>query len=757
MATPSSSGVLENILQAVGNTPIVKLNHVAKNCVAEVYAKLEFMNPGGSIKDRIGWWLIEDAEKRGVLKKGGTVVECTSGNTGVGVAIAARIKGYPCIFTLPDKMSKEKIRNLASFGARVFVAPTDVPAEAPNSYYNVARRLAKETPGSYHLDQYNNLANRECHYQTTGPEILKQMPDIDVFIAGIGTGGTICGVGKYLKEKKKGVEIVAVDPHGSIVYETFKTGKHTEPPKVYKVEGIGEDFIPKNYDFTTITDMVQIGDRESFLINRKLLMDEGLYCGGSSGAAVAGALKWIQAQGSRLKGKKVLVVLPDSANRYLSKVFNDEWMTANGLLTSADRGYGGTVEYVEGADPTHGEGKKQGAGSLSGTSENSESRDFDGQGFGTRAIHAGQEPDPRTGAVMVPIYQTSTYAQASPGKHQGYEYSRTHNPTRDAYQACVASLEKGKYALAFASGLATIDAILHTLKAGDHVLCCDDVYGGTFRIFDKVFKKLGIEFTFADLTDLSKAESFFKPNTKMLWLESPTNPMLKIMDIAALAALARKKCVTSVVDNTFMSPYFQNPLELGADVVVHSVTKYMNGHSDVVGGILVTNNETLYNDCRFMQNAVGGVPAPMDCFLIMRGLKTLHVRMERHAESAMHLAQWLEKHPRVDRVIYPGLESHPQHALAKKQMKGFGGMITFFIKGGLPEARAFLEKVKLFTLAESLGGVESLTEHPAIMTHASIPAEARKTLGIHDNLIRLSVGIEDLKDLQADLEQALGK
>ena len=377
-------------------------------------------------------------------------------------------------------------------------------------------------------------------------------------------------------------------------------------------------------------------------------------------------------------------------------------------------------------------------------------------GFGTLAIHAGQNPDPSNGAVMTPIYQVSTYAQASPGQHQGYEYSRTDNPTRTAYQACLAALEGARHALAFSSGLATTDALLHLLRAGDHVVSSDDVYGGTYRIFEKVYKRLGIEFTFVDLLDVKKAEAAIRPNTKMLWMESPTNPMLKIVDITELSVMARRKKVLSVVDNTFMSPYFQRPLELGADVVMHSVTKYINGHSDVVGGALATNHDELYQELKFMQNAVGAVPAPMDCFLVMRGIKTLHVRMERHAQNAIKVAQFLEAHPKVSRVLYPGLESHPQHALAKKQMKGFGGMITFFIKGELPEARAFLEKVKLFTLAESLGGVESLIEHPAIMTHASVPAETRKTLGIHDNLVRISVGIEDVADLLADLTNALG-
>lgn len=378
------------------------------------------------------------------------------------------------------------------------------------------------------------------------------------------------------------------------------------------------------------------------------------------------------------------------------------------------------------------------------------------QGFGTLAIHAGQPPEKTTGAVMTPIYQTSTYAQSSPGQHTGYEYSRTDNPTRTAYQECLAALEGGKHALAFASGLATTDCILHTLKPGDHVVCCDDVYGGTFRLFERVYKDLGIQFDFVDLTDLAKAEAAFKPNTKMLWIETPTNPTLKLVDIAALSAIARKKGALSIVDNTFMSAYFQKPLSLGADVVVHSVTKYMNGHSDVVGGALITSNTALYEKLKFLQNAVGAVPAPMDCFLVMRGLKTLHVRMERHAQNAQAIAEYLEKHPKVERVIYPGLKSHPQHELARKQMSGFGGMITILLKGGLNESRTFLEKVKLFTLAESLGGVESLIEHPAIMTHASVPAEMRAKLGILDNLVRLSCGIEDLADLKADLEQALG-
>jgi len=383
---------------------------------------------------------------------------------------------------------------------------------------------------------------------------------------------------------------------------------------------------------------------------------------------------------------------------------------------------------------------------------NSESKKF---GFGTKAIHAGQAPDAVAGAVMTPIYQTSTYAQKSPGQHTGYEYARTDNPTRSAYQDCVAALENGKHALAFSSGLATIDTMLHTLKSGDHVICSDDVYGGTYRLMDKVLTRFKLEFTFMDLSDVAAVEKAIQPNTKMLWIESPTNPMLKIFDIAALAQMARSKNVMSVVDNTFMSPYFQRPLDLGADVVMHSITKYMNGHSDVVGGICVTNNTKFYEEMKYLQNAVGAVPGPQDCFLVMRGLKTLHVRMKQHQENAIEIAKFLVAHPKVEKVIYPGLESHPQHQLAKKQMTGFGGMISFTIKGGIAESRKLLENTHLFTLAESLGGVESLIEHPAIMTHASVPLENRQKLGISDNLIRISVGIEDVKDLIADLTHAL--
>lgn len=331
-------GSFENVLKAIGNTPIVRLNRVCQGVPANFFVKLEFMNPGGSIKDRIGWWMIEDAERKGLIKPGGTIVEGTSGNTGVGLAIAAAIKGYKCIFVLPDKMSQEKIRNLRAFGAKVVVTPTAVEPDDPRSYYQVSRRLARETPNAIYLNQYDNLSNREAHYSMTGPEILNQMPEIDVFVAGIGTGGTICGVGKYLKEKKTSVKVLAVDPVGSIVYEYFKTGVAKTAPKTYKIEGIGEDFIPKNYDLALIDDIVQVEDKESFLMTRDLLTKEGLYSGISSGSAVMGAIKWVKAQGNAYQGKNVLIILPDSGNRYLSKVYDDDWMREAGFLDKPSLG-----------------------------------------------------------------------------------------------------------------------------------------------------------------------------------------------------------------------------------------------------------------------------------------------------------------------------------------------------------------------------------------------------------------------------------
>lgn len=378
-------------------------------------------------------------------------------------------------------------------------------------------------------------------------------------------------------------------------------------------------------------------------------------------------------------------------------------------------------------------------------------------GFGTRAIHAGQTPEPATGAIMTPIYATSTYVQESPGVHKGFEYSRSQNPTRFAYERCVAALEGGKRGFAFASGLAATATILDLLDTGDHVIASDDQYGGTYRLFERVRRRsAGLTFSYVDMTDPENVRAAITPKTRMIWVETPTNPMLKLADLSAIAAIGKKAGAITAADNTFASPYVQRPLEHGFDVVMHSATKYLNGHSDIIGGIAVVGeNAELADRLAFLQNAVGAIAGPFDSFLANRGVKTLHLRMQRHCENAMEIATWLEQHSSVERVIYPGLASHPQMELAKRQMNGFGGMITAILKGDLETSRRFLERCQVFSLAESLGGVESLIEHPAIMTHASVPAEQRAALGISDTLVRLSVGVEDVADLIGDLDRAL--
>jgi len=377
-------------------------------------------------------------------------------------------------------------------------------------------------------------------------------------------------------------------------------------------------------------------------------------------------------------------------------------------------------------------------------------------GLGTRAIHAGQRPDPSTGAIMTPIYATSTYVQESPGRHKGFEYSRSQNPTRAAYERCVADLEGGVAGFAFGSGLAAASTVLDLLDSGSHVIAMDDLYGGSYRLFERVRRRsAGLDFSFVDLNDGKALKAALKPNTRMIWAETPTNPMLKLVDLDKVAAFARKHGLLLVVDNTFCSPMLQRPIEFGADLVLHSATKYLNGHSDMVGGIVVAGTQELAESMGFLQNSVGAVAGPFDAFLAMRGLKTLHLRMRAHCENALELAHWLEAHPAIERVIYPGLKSHPQHALAKRQMDGYGGIISVEVRGGLKKARRMLERCELFALAESLGGVESLIEHPAIMTHASVPAANRKRLGISDGLVRLSVGVEQLSDLRNELEAAL--
>jgi len=377
-------------------------------------------------------------------------------------------------------------------------------------------------------------------------------------------------------------------------------------------------------------------------------------------------------------------------------------------------------------------------------------------GFSTRAVHAGQSPDPTTGAVVTPIYATSTYVQSSPGVHQGFEYSRSQNPTRFAYERCVADLEGGDAGFAFASGLAATSTVLELLDSGDHVVALDDIYGGTRRLFEQVRRRsAGLSFTYSDLRDRAALEAALTPKTRMIWVETPSNPLLKLVDLEMIAAVAHPRGILAVADNTFATPWAQRPLESGFDIVVHSATKYLNGHSDVIGGVAICRGQELAERLGYLQNAIGAIASPFDSFMVLRGLKTLALRMERHSANALHIAAWLERHPKIERVIYPGLPSHPQHELARRQMRGFGGMIGAVVCGGLAEVTRFLTRCQVFVLAESLGGVESLIEHPAIMTHASVPPEVRRDLGIDDGLVRLSVGIEEVEDLVADLARAL--
>jgi cystathionine beta-lyase/cystathionine gamma-synthase len=377
--------------------------------------------------------------------------------------------------------------------------------------------------------------------------------------------------------------------------------------------------------------------------------------------------------------------------------------------------------------------------------------------FATKAIHAGVEPDPTTGAIMTPIYQTSTYVQESPGKHKGYEYSRTHNPTRTALQNALAALENGKHGICYASGLAATDAVLKLFRPGDEIIATNDIYGGTYRIMKRIYEPFGLIFHFVDMSDITAIEKVICEKTKMIWVETPTNPLLKIIDIEAVTGISKSKGILSVVDNTFASPYLQNPLDQGADIVMHSVTKYLGGHSDTVMGALIVNHDDLAKQLAFIQNASGAVPGPQDCFLVLRGIKTLHIRMQRHCENAKVVSMWLEDHPKVGKVYYPGLASHEGHQLASRQMRGYGGIVSFELKGdNYQQAVKVMESLEVFSLGESLGGVESLCTHPASMTHASIPKEEREKVGLKDTLIRLSVGIEDVEDLIADLQQAIG-
>jgi cystathionine gamma-lyase len=714
--------IYKSILDLIGNTPTVEVS-CFETGRSKLFLKLESQNPGGSIKDRIGLHMIEAAEKEGRIKPGDMLIEATAGNTGIGLALVAAKKGYRLTLVIPDKMSDEKIRHLNAMGVNIVMTRSDVGKGHPEYYQDYALRLSKEIPGSFYVNQFENPANPHTHEIITGPEIWEQMGhEIDAIVIGVGSAGTIGGLTRYFSKVKPEIEFILADPEGSVLKDYFYTRKVNKAGS-WVVEGIGEDFVPANCDFSLVKHAYSVSDKEAIGFVRELLLHEGIFAGSSTGVLIGAALKYAREQKTP---KRILTFVADTGNKYLSKIYNDSWLQEHGLSVT---------------------------GSAPGNSDLSQKK----PGFSTRSIHAGQDPETATGAIVTPIYATSTFAQESPGKHKGYEYSRGANPTRSALEKCMASLENGTMGFAFSSGMAAENTILELLESGSHILAMEDLYGGTYRLFERVKRTTSnLEVTYLDLNDQSLLQKSIRSNTRMIWIETPTNPLLKLVDLSKVVAFAKQHDLLTVCDNTFASPALQNPLDHGIDIVVHSATKYLNGHADIVAGIVVVNEQNSIGDrMRYLQFSTGAILSPFDSFLLLRGVKTLAVRMKVHNDNAMKIATFLEKHPQVEKVIYPGLPSFPQHTLANRQMRGFGGMISFTLKCGIAESRKFLSALKLFTLAESLGGVESLIELPALMTHASIPRDKRYAQGITDNLVRISVGIEDAADLVEDLQQAL--
>ncbi len=838
--------VADDLVALIGNTPMVRLDRTARDVDCHLLAKLELYNPGFSSKDRPALAMIETAERDGRLQPGGTIVEPTSGNTGVGLAIVAARRGYKCIFVCPDKVASDKIAQLRAYGAEVIVCPTSVDPGHPDSYYSVSDRLAREVPGAWKPDQYHNPDNPRAQYETTGPEIWEQTKGrVTHFVCGVGTGGTITGIGRYLKEQNPAIRTIGADPEGLRVLRRARAAR-TWWRASARTSG------PATYDPSVVDEVIAISDATSFATARRVTREEGLLIGGSGGTAIAAAL---QVAAGLPPDAVVVVHIPDSGRGYLSKLYDDGWMADHGFLRTAGptigdllrrarrrpshprahsprrdgpaghrdparvrgepdaggeartpggagggggsgvgagaaagchrrprrprppggRGDGPAVAHhrdrrahrprrhppragLGGAGARrrssgrrdHPIGRPRAAGSRSGRSL---MVDLDRKGFATRAVHGAGPPDPATGAVVPPVSLATTFRQEAVGKPLRYEYSRSGNPTRTAVEAHLAALEGAAHGLAFASGLAAEDALLRLLQPGDHALLPDDAYGGTIRLAQQVHAPAGLAVDVADLTDLGSVSEAWRETTRLVWIETPSNPWLRIVDIEAVASFARARGALTVVDNTFATPALQQPLALGADVVVHSATKYLGGHSDVVGGLVATSDDDLAERIAFLQNAVGAVPGPLDCYLVHRGMRTLHLRMARHSESAAVVADRLASHPGVAAVLYPGRADHPGHAVAARQMSGFGGMLSVRLAGGEAAALELCRRTEVFTLAESLGAVESLIEHPARMTHTSVAGTAN---AVPDDLVRLSVGIEDVDDLIADLLHALG-
>lgn len=711
-----------NILGVIGNTPLVKINKLNPNPKhVTILAKLEYLNPGGSIKDRMALSVVEYGEKKGLLKKGGTIVEATSGNTGIGIAMVSAVKGYKCIFTQPDLMSKDKKKMMEAFGAEIVSTPTRLPIDDPRSYKSQAKAIAQKEK-AYLADQYSNPANPQIHYQTTGQEIWKETDGkIDYIVIGIGTGGTATGVVKYLKEKNPEIKFIAPDPIGSIYSGNMGP---------FFVEGIGHIFIPDNVHLEMVDEFVRLESKKAIEMAKKITRMEGILAGPSSGAALYAAIEIAKRLRKTDKKYTIVAIFPDSGERYLDYLYDEDFEVP--LATKVET-------------------KK---------------------GFATSAIHSHLKDYQERNGLVPPITRSAIYtfknvdeaAKIFEGSNKAkenrskYVYARGNHPNQRQLEEVVTTLEGGVDSVAFSSGMAAISALAQTvLQKGDKVVASNILYGDTFRLFDQFVTKWGVKTTFVDITDLGQVKKAITEKTKLLYTETPTNPLLTIADIEKLSLIAHEKKILLAVDNTFASPYLQQPLKLGADIVVESTTKYLSGHSDALSGIVVAKDQNLIQQIWGTLFVTGGEIDPQAGWLVLRGIKTLALRMERHCSNAFAIAKYLEKHSKVKVVHYPGLLSHPQHDLARVQMNGFGGIVSFEVKGGVEAGKKFVNSLELFSLSVSLGAVESLVDHPASMTHKVIPREERLKAGISDGLIRLSVGIEDVEDLISDLEQSFEK
>jgi len=710
---------VENILDLVGNTPLVKINKLNPNPKVTILAKLEYLNPGGSVKDRAAKSMLEGAEKKGKLKKGDYIVEATSGNTGIAIAMAAAVKGYKTIFTQPDLMSEKKATLLRALGAEVIRCETMVPIDDPRSYKSTAKRigLAKK---AFRPDQYSNPDNPLAHYETTGPEIWEDTDGkLDYIVIGLGTGGTGTGTVQFLKEKNLKIKFISPDPIGSM----YSGGK----PGPFFVEGIGHIFFPENVHPEMVDEFVRFESKEAILMAQRLAKEEGILAGPTSGAALYAAIEIAK----KLKNPATIVALfPDSGERYTDYLYEEDF---------------------EVPSASQHETKKS---------------------FVTEVLHSTtNEFNPR-GELVSPIHRSSTYTfnnvdevakifkgdNKEKSNRSKYLYARGNHPNQRELEVLLAKLEKGVDALAFSSGMAAITALAQTvLSQGDEVLVSNIVYGETFRLYGELTPRWGVKTTFVDVTDLKAIEKAITKKTKLLHIETPTNPLLTIADIEQISLLAKKHTILFVVDNTFATPYLQQPLQLGADVVVASTSKYLSGHADALGGIVVAKNQELILDIWWTLFVTGAVIDAQAAWLIQRGLKTLPLRMEKHCDNALAVAKYLSKHSKVKKVHYPGLLTHPQHELARRQMNGFGGVLSFELDGDIEQGKRFVNSLKLFSISVSLGALESLVNHPASMTHSMIPKKNRLQSGVSDGLIRFSIGIEDISDIIADIDQAFAK